>query len=112
MDTQVVESLIIKQGAFWSRAWPITDEVTDLPQDLTGWTAAAKVRGTASGTLLADLAPTTSGSSVVITVSAATSLTWTWTHGVFDLLLTDDAGVTYQVVGGTVTLRPAVTHAD
>lgn len=113
MDTTVKTNLIIKQGAYWSRAWPIINSETDEPMDLTGATARAHVRATrTSGTILADLNPTVDvdAAQVVITVPSTTSLAWQWAEGVFDLYVIDQDGIAYTVTEGAVSVRPAVSR--
>lgn len=112
-DTTVIENLIIKAGADWSRTWPVFDE-TGEPMDLTGATAHAQVRNAlVGGQLLADLAPVIdhANHAIDIQIDAATSLGWTWQYGYWDLYLTVADGTTYNMTAGKVRVRPAVTHA-
>jgi len=105
--------LIAQQGIATGYSWPIVD-ADGQPADLTGWTAACQVRQQESptSTLLAALAATLDGSSVVVSWTAAESLTWTWTDGWSDVLLIDPDGVPRLVVwqGRMVVDRVVTVH--
>lgn len=107
------DELTIPQGVTWGRTYPVTSP------DLTGYTGRAQVRTSkASGTVLHEWS-TTNGDliidpvakTVTLKVAPATSTAWTWTDGVFDVLLTSgDSNTVLQLVQGTVTVDQTVTR--
>ena len=120
----LVYPLTIPQGADWPGvAFPILGP-DGQPYDLTGCTARAQIRvdpdgvnplftwstspGTGEGTI------TLTGSSLAISVLASQSALWTFTEGVYDIVLTNSAApVGFQVsrvVMGPVTVSLDVTR--
>lgn len=112
--------LVISQGSDCSFTFQyLTGTGTGgSPIDLTGWSARAQLRATASGPLWCTL---TSGSGGGITldsagnvlVTLAHALTAAWgslDHGVWDLQLTDTAGTVVRLVEGKVTVDHSVTR--
>lgn len=109
------DSLTIQQGTTQGFLWPIVD-TSGNPVDVTGWTARSQVRAiptaetvlhewsSAEGNV--ELGPT----GVILHVSPAASLAWTWTRGVYNVLLTDTTGNVYEIAQGTVTVDPSITR--
>lgn len=99
--------LEIEQGADYKRTVP----VLGLTGDLTGWTVAGQIRGEhVSAPLLHTLDVTCVGSNVVLHVPAATSASWGWRTGRYDVELTDPDGVPVRLLQGPVTVSPEVTR--
>lgn len=94
----------------------LTDEA-DAPINLTGYTAACQIRKAAGGALLADLSTdddiTIDGpaGSVLVHLPAAASAAWAANvrTGVFDIELTNGAGIVQRLCTGTVAVSPNVT---
>jgi hypothetical protein len=107
--------LVIEQGATSQYAWPVLDD-EGLSLDLTGYTAKAQVRrswdstdvlhewDSGAGTILLQ------GSSVILVTAPDTSLAWTWSRGVYDLLITATDGTVSRVSSGTIAVSPGVTR--
>jgi hypothetical protein len=107
------DNLVIPKGCTWGRAYPVNGF------DLTGYTAKAQVRATRessvvlyewstlNGTVLIDPVEKT----VTLQHGPAVSAAWTWTTGVFDILLTSaDTLTVIPVVQGAVRVDLTVTR--
>jgi|SRR5882724_6324125 len=109
----------IDQGADFLRAYTVTDPVTGLVINLTGWTARAQIRPARDSSTLFHELNTTLGT---ITLSSlgiatfkivgATSLAWTWidTATKYDCLLTGPAGQLIRMLEGDVLVSPDTTR--
>lgn len=85
-----------------------------LPVDLTGYTVTLEIRAfPLAQTILYDASSnvTLSGTTGIITINipAATTATFTWWAGVYDLLLTNLAGTVTRFAQGNVTVSPGVS---
>lgn len=83
------------------------------PVDLTGYTALLQIRTAPGGTLLYDASSNitlggTAGT-IALNIPAATTAGFTWSVGVYDLLLTSSQGVATRLLTGNVTVSPAVS---
>lgn len=108
--------LRIRQGETWRCPFPITLLSPDLTS-IDGMTARAQVRSAeGDDTVLYEWSAeqgniTVADLFVTLTVSAATSSTWTWRRGVYDLELTDpNSGGTTCIAEGWVYVRPETTR--
>lgn len=117
-DDLNLDFLTIPQGGIWRRAWPIIDADTGEPVDITGATARAQVRAFPSAAetlyewtiLNGGVEIDTVNSWVILNTPAAVSAVWTWTHGYYDILLTELGGNVVRVVQGTITVDLGVTR--
>lgn len=85
-----------------------------LPVDLTGYTPTLEIRAyPLAPTILYDASSniTLGGPTGIITINipAATTGSFTWWSGVYDLLLTNLAGTVYRFAQGNVTVSPGVS---
>jgi hypothetical protein len=84
------------------------------PVDLTGYTATLQIRPYAlSTTILFDASSdiTLGGvaGTIALVIPAATTATFTWWTGVYDLLLTDSSGNVTALLEGAVNVTPGVS---
>ncbi|MGL5936369.1 MAG: hypothetical protein ACRCZI_12210 [Cetobacterium sp.] len=88
-------------------------QATQAPIDLTGRTFAAQVRDReGSSTLIASFSIDTTNAAtgvLVLSIPAATTATWAWTHAVWDLQQTVGS-VVQTLVAGRVTPGGQVTQ--
>lgn len=107
------DELTIPQGVTWGRVYPVASV------DLVGYTGRAQVRASTAApsilhewsTVNGDLLINPGAGTVTLKVDPATSSAWTWTDGVFDILLTSGDSLTVlQLVRGTVTVAQTVTR--
>jgi hypothetical protein len=108
--------LVIEQGATSQYAWPVLDDDGDAV-NLSGYTAKAQVRrsvdssavlyewSSAGGTILFQ------SNNVILVTAPATSSAWTWTKGVYDVVITAPDGTISRVGEGTVVVSRAVTRS-
>lgn len=106
--------LAINQGETTSIIFPVIDQ-NGQPVNVTGWTARAQIRETELTPVLYEWSAansniTVSGTSVTLSVPAATSAVWMWTAGRYDLELTDTRGSVYRIAEGKVHVSPQMTH--
>jgi hypothetical protein len=91
-----------------------TAGATATPVDLTGYTATMQFRPFAgSPTLYYDASSNivlggTAGT-ILLTIPAATTETFTWFQGVYDLLMTDSSGVVTPLLAGQVVITSSVS---
>jgi len=107
--------LIIEQGTTSQYAWPVYDDDNNSVA-VSGYTAKAQVRrsvsdstvlhewSTASGTILLQ------GNLVILVTPPATSLAWTWTKGVYDILITAPDTTVSRVAEGVIEVSRSVTR--
>jgi hypothetical protein len=109
--------LVINQGETSQYAWPVLDD-NGVALDLTGYTALAQVRRSVdSPTVLhqwssADSTILLQASNVILVTPPATSLAWTWSKGVYDILITAPDGTVSRVGEGTVAVSRSVTRGS
>jgi hypothetical protein len=127
MTTQTVH-ITVDEGCDFSNTFYYTDPTTNLPIDITNYTAKMMVRGPDFGSqealaynLSYNSATSTSTSgitlggtagTVVIAIPAADSLSGVWYNSAmatYDILLTSPAGVTTKFVKGFFTVIPSTT---
>jgi hypothetical protein len=87
---------------------------TPQPVDLTGYTANLQIRPfNLSSTILydasADLVLGGTSGTITLTIDATDTATFTWLTGVYDLIVTNSAGVVTRLLEGKVTVSPGVT---
>lgn len=87
----------------------VTDS-TGAPQDLTGYTAAAQIRGTADAPLAADFTATILANVVTLTMDGAGTAALP-VKGVWDVEITSATGAVTTLAGGRVAVTADVTHA-
>lgn len=110
-------NLEIPQGSDIEVRVPNVRDADGVPiTNFTGYTVKAQVRervesatvlhewSTALGTV------TTSGSKLVLAVAGTTSTAWTWTHGRYDVELTNPLGKVARVAEGHITVSREVTR--
>lgn len=111
--------LVIPQGSNWGRTWPILDGATGLALNLTGATARAQVRAFAGAAdpVLYEFTIANGGIAIdaalgYITVQATPTISnaWTWTEGVFDIILTELSGTVTRISQGQIVVDKAVTR--
>ncbi len=83
------------------------------PVDLTGYTASMQIRPFPAGPILFDASTDivlggTAGT-ITVTIPAASTATFTWFTGVYDLILTSATGVVTRFLEGSVTVSAGVT---
>jgi hypothetical protein len=107
--------LVIEQGTTSQYAWPVLDDDGD-PVTLTGYTATAQVRRSVdSADVLHEWSTTDDtillqSNNVILVTPPATSLDWTWTKGVYDILITAPDGAVSRVGHGVVVVSRSVTR--
>jgi hypothetical protein len=84
------------------------------PVDLTGYTANLQIRAfPLSATILfdasGDIVLGGTAGTITLTISATDTANFTWWQGVYDLLMTNSAGVSTRLLQGSVTVKPGVT---
>ena len=108
--------LVISQGSYYERRYPILNPDTGLPLDLTGWTARGQVReAVESAAALYEWSVAESNlqllaGELVISVPAGDSSGWTWRRGRFDIELTDPSGKPGRVDSGSIQVDPETTR--
>lgn len=107
-----VYNLTVEQGVDLALQVSVQDS-TGATYSLTGSTAAAQIRDTYNGSLLATFtAVTNSGTPGVLslTLSAVTASSLPLSGGKWDLLLTTSAGTKVRLLNGSVTVSGEVTE--
>jgi hypothetical protein len=84
------------------------------PVDLTGYTANLQIRPFALSTaILFDASSdiTLGGvlGTILLSIPASVTATFTWFTGVYDLILTDSSGVVTRLLQGSVNIQSGVT---
>src|ERR1700676_788738 len=116
-------NLCIDQGATYSRVftWSAgtccgvgTAGAAPAPVDLTGYTVLMQIRPYALSTTLyydASTVITLGGTAgtITLTIPEATTETFAWWSGVYDMILTSAGGIATRLLQGTVTVSPGVT---
>lgn len=116
-----VYNFVIEENCDFTKAFLYTDPITNLPVNLTGYTASLTLRQNYEGTysVPADFTftstLTTAGSGIVLnTQTSLVTVTIKWVDistvtfdmAKFNLLLTDSTGVTTEFLKGLVTFLP------
>lgn len=107
-----VYNLTIEQGVDLALEINVKDS-TGATYSLAGSTAAAQIRDTYNGNLLASfVAVTATGTtgSLTLTLNAATASALPLTGGKWDLLLTTSANTKIRLLQGSVTIAGEVTE--
>jgi len=84
------------------------------PVDLTGYTANLQIRPFPLSTTInydasANITLGGTAGTISLAIPAASTATFTWWVGVYDLILTSAAGVVTRLLQGSVTVTPGVT---
>ncbi len=104
----------INQGETFSLAvqWLSGDVATDL----TGASVKMQIRASVGSTVLQTFSNTTSGltidvatGTITLDVSATVSAAWTFTHALYDILVTLPSGVTKRLLEGDIYVSQQVT---
>ncbi len=109
--------LVIEQGTTSQYAWPVLDDDGEAVS-LVGYTALAQVRRSVDSEDVLhewtseDQSIVFQGNNVVVVTPPATSLAWTWTRGVYDVLITAPDGTVSRVGEGTIKVSRSVTRSD
>ena len=87
---------------------------TEVPVDLTGYTAELQIRPYVLSTTLlfdasSDVALGTTTGTINIIIPPTVTAGFTWASGVYDLLMTSPTGVATRLLSGTVTVSPGVS---
>jgi len=120
MATKV--NLRIDQGSTYKHTFTYTDELTDLPVPLTGYSCRAQIRpfleaddadlmfdgddGAKGNVAIVD-AP---NGKVLLTVPASISDAWTQEEAVYDVEVVDSGGEPFRIVQGQVFINKQVTR--
>ena len=107
------DPIVIYAGDYRPFTWPLTD-TSGAPLVITGYTARAQVRASASDPIVLQEWSTTNGRAVLSTGSVSLlvddSPGWTWTAGVYDLHLIDSAGRHEVIAYGPIRVQPGITR--
>lgn len=109
--------IVIEQGATFRLPCTWKDE-NGTPVDLSLYTAQMQIREEiASSAALISLSSGTGEielgvalGTILVTIPATTTATFTWTQGVYDLELTDLTGGVTRLLQGVVIVSPEVTR--
>ena len=109
----VYSNIVIDQGADYTASVDVTDSDGDAV-DLTGHTAAGQIRKTYSSTTAVDFAvsfanPRTTGTISISLTNAQTNAMKAGRY-VYDVEITNGAGVKTRVLEGQVEITPGVTQ--
>lgn len=107
-----IYNLTIEQGVDLALEINVKDS-TGATYSLTGSTAAAQIRDTYNGNLLATFAAVTATGttgSLTLALNAATASALPLTGGKWDLLLTTSANTKIRLLQGSVTIAGEVTE--
>jgi hypothetical protein len=97
------------------------DDLTNLPIDITGWSALLEIRNTFGGDLLLETLSSgngriamggATGALDIIFVPSdtdAAAQTSAWTRGAYDLILTDTGGKKVKILKGFVSIGRTAT---
>ena len=107
MVAQIV-NLSIDAGSTWQQSFTVALGGLALTGD---WVASSQIRPYAdSAELLYQFPVSVSGSVVTLAVPAADSAAWAFTHGVYDVLITQGSS-SYRIVQGAVSVNAEVTQS-
>jgi len=118
-------NLAINQGATYQRTFVWTTGscmsgcsppagAAPVPVDLTGYTAVMQFRAfPLAPTVLydasADITLGGTAGTIALNIDATDTETFTWSQGVYDLLMTSAQGVAVRLLQGAVSVAPAVS---
>jgi len=124
MSERYVYQIEIIQGTDYSQSFVYRDPCTELPNDLTNFTADFKVKINGNGTYDGQSNPDTvlelnttniggitlGGTNGLITITITNDLVEavTWNRGVYNLILIDPNGKKIPFLSGFVTIVPSV----
>lgn len=99
----VIENLKIDRGTTWSQGFAMfTEDALPLEDD---WTVSAVVKESSESTgLLHTFASALIGGVLYLSVLPATSASWTWKHGVYEVRISKN-GLVDRVFSGQVFVR-------
>jgi hypothetical protein len=89
---------------------PVEDDGGAAVSNLSGWTAAAQVRGDPDGPQLAALTAAITGTNAQVTATPAATATWSFTSARWDLILTAPDATPHVLCQGWVRVYPTITH--
>jgi len=109
-QNNIAGDLRVVQGQTWTTTITLTDE-NDVAIDLTGYTAKMEIRDKPGGQLYLSLTPTVTAATgtITMTITAAQSVLFTFTHAAYDLKITAGAVVTV-LMGGDFDVIPRVSQ--
>lgn len=104
-------NIVIDQGVDYSTNVTLTDE-DEVAMDLTGYTANSQIRKTFTSSNAVSFSTSISASDGVVTLSLTANQTSNIVAGryVYDVYVTNGAGVKSRIVEGIVTVTPRVTQ--
>lgn len=102
--------LVVHSGEPVDFTVPVLDDVGLPVTTLIGWTAAAQIRATPDGPILATFTATIVGVTVRITATKEQTVAWTFVAAQWDLIMTSPTGTPSPLCAGWVRLYPTITH--
>ena len=112
MATEITNAVWrVEQGERESFTFPVVDN-DDTAFPLAGWSVDAKVKDRPGGTTLYTFpgsAVSVVGNEITLTITAAASTAWTFTHGWFRVVIADDDPddpQKFRVIAGTLVIDP------
>lgn len=109
-----VYDFVFEQGTTIARL--LTWKRSNVPVDLTGYTARMEIRDKYGGNLLyrfdlgqGNLVLGGTAGTIILRVPPSTSAAWTWRAGVYDLEVIDSNGDVARLIQGKVKISPEVT---
>lgn len=112
--------LTIEQGADLDFTVQVySDAARTVVQDLTGWDARMMIRSAFSSTTIlvsltsnpaAGLTINGPAGQVTVHVAGATTASYTWTSGVYDMEVYNGTPTVRRILRGNVSVSPEVTH--
>jgi hypothetical protein len=118
-DGVLIDNLYVTQSADWAREYPVTDPVTGVALDPSGWTIEGVIRPYIGSetklyewkTANSNVATHPSGK-ITISVPATDSSLWLWADlkAVYDLRVTNGSGKKAILARGSLTVRRASTR--
>lgn len=105
--------LYMDQGATFNNTINLTDDITNAPINIAGYTITSQMRrsyysANASANITCAVANATNGL-ITMSVTAANTANIKPGRYVFDIKMVDTANVTSRVLEGLITVTPAVT---
>lgn len=81
------------------------DEAETSPYDFSGYTGTMTIREKLAGSVVGTVGVNFSGNQIELVASAATTGTWAWKQGVYELQITAPDGDVDVLLFGTVTIQ-------
>lgn len=106
--------LYVDQGATYTNTIDLTDDSTNAPMNLQGYTVSSQMRrsyysANATANIVCTITDSANGK-VSMVLSSANTANINPGRYVFDLVTTDSFGVVTRILEGTVTVTPRVTR--